>query len=83
MATVAMQQKDKAALDLAVIAFDLSDIMRIDYRDAFGHVGQLAFAAKECGVDLIDRVRALVHEIFTPTHGHAYSSKTSTCRARH
>jgi len=63
IATVAMQQKDKAALDLAVVAFDLSDIMRIDYRDAFGHVGRLAFAAKECGVDLMERVRALVHDI--------------------
>lgn len=60
MATVAMQQKDKDALDCALIALDLSNIMKVDYRDAFHHVSQLAFAANECGVDIVAQVTTLI-----------------------
>jgi hypothetical protein len=63
VATLATQKKDEGALDLGLLAFDLSDIMRIDFRDAFGHVAQLAFAATECGLRPEDRARAVIPDI--------------------
>jgi hypothetical protein len=63
MATLAMQRKDVGSLDLALLAFDLSNIMRIDFRDAFTHVAQLAFAATECGVKLDDHARTIIPDI--------------------
>ena len=63
MATVAMQKKDKECLDLAVVAFDLGNTMEIDFRDAYGSIAQLAFAATECGVDLVSRAQAVIFDI--------------------
>jgi len=60
MATVAMQQKDKDALDCGLIALDLSNIMKVDFRDAFHHVSQLTFAANECGIDVVAQVATLI-----------------------
>jgi hypothetical protein len=63
MATLAMQQKNKDALDLGLVAFDLSNIMTLDPRDAFAPIGRLAFAAKECDVDLIERATAIISDM--------------------
>lgn len=60
MAELAMQVGDKEAIDLGLVAFDLSNIMNVDFRDAFGSVGTLAFAARRCGVDIVDRAKALI-----------------------
>jgi hypothetical protein len=60
MATLAMQRGDKEAIDLGLAAFDLSNIMLIDPRDAFGPIGRLAFAAEQCDVDLLDRATVII-----------------------
>jgi len=63
MATVAMQQQDKAAIDLGLAAFDLSNVIHIDPREAFGPISRLAFAATQCGVDLPNRATAVIRHI--------------------
>lgn len=52
MATHAMRHKDKEALSSGIIALHLSNIANIDFRDSFGAIGGLAFAAQECGLEL-------------------------------
>ena len=63
MAVLAAQKKDKEALDLGLVAFDLSNIMRIDFRDAYIPVARLAFAATECGVRPADRASVVIPDI--------------------
>jgi len=63
MATLAMQEKNEEALDLGLVALDLSNIMQIDFRDAFTHVAQLAFAAVECGVNPAAHALSVIPEI--------------------
>jgi hypothetical protein len=63
MATLAMQRLEKEAIDLGLAAFDLSNIMQIDPRDAFAPVGRLVFAAKLCDVDLLERAKAIFNDI--------------------
>lgn len=63
IATLAMQRKDREALDIGILAFDLSNIMDVDFRDAFGSISQLAFAASECGVQLADRMPEVVGKV--------------------
>lgn len=60
MATEAMQERSVESLDIALVAFDLSDIMRVDFRDAFGHISQLAAASKACGIDLVEHAVAVI-----------------------
>jgi hypothetical protein len=63
MAVLAAQKKDKEALDLGLVAFDLSNIMRIDFRDAGIPVARLAFSATECGVRPVDRASVVIPDI--------------------
>ncbi len=63
MATLAMQRKDVDALDRGLVALDLSNIMKIDFRDAIGYVARLAFAANRCGVELVGRGLAVIPEV--------------------
>jgi hypothetical protein len=63
MATLAMQLKDKEALDIGLVALDLSSVMKVDYRDAMGPASVLAFAAKECGVDIVERAKVMIPDI--------------------
>jgi hypothetical protein len=65
MATLAMQRKDKEAVDLGLVALDLSNAVNVNSRDVLGQIAQLAFAAKECGVEVSDRAAAVVPE-FSP-----------------
>jgi hypothetical protein len=62
-AILAIQTRDKEALDLGLAAFDLSNIMEIDFRDSFSHVAQLALAATECGVKPEDHARVIIPDI--------------------
>jgi hypothetical protein len=63
MAELAMQRKDGQALDLGLVAFDLSNIIGVDFRDAFGAISQLAFAANQCGVEPVDRATAVIPDL--------------------
>jgi hypothetical protein len=63
MAELAMQQGDKEALDLGLVALDLSNIMKVDFRDAGGAASRLAFAAERCGINVIDRAQAMIPDI--------------------
>lgn len=65
MATLAMQRKDKEVLDLGLVALDLSNAVNVNSRDVLGQIAQLAFAAKECGVEIPDRATAVLPE-FSP-----------------
>src|SRR5882757_5618662 len=60
---LAAQRKDKQALDLGLAALDLSNIMRIDPRDAFIPVAQLAFAAIQCGIEPGERASRVLPDI--------------------
>lgn len=51
---------DKEAIDIGLVAFDFSNIMKIDFRDGFGAAGRLAFAARQCGIDIVERVTAVI-----------------------
>jgi hypothetical protein len=63
-ATIAMQQRDVRAIDLGLVAFDLSNVMRVgDLRDTFGPIAQLAYAARECGVSIVDRAVLIIPDI--------------------
>ena len=63
MATLAMQRKDKDSLDSGLVALDVSNAVIVDPREAAAHVAKLAFSAKECGVVLMDRAKALLTDI--------------------
>ena len=63
-ATLAMQQRDARTIDLGLVAFDLSNVMRVgDLRDTFGPIAQLAYAAKECGVSIVDRAVGIIPDM--------------------
>jgi hypothetical protein len=63
VANRALQLKDIGAIDVGIAALDLSNIMNIDYRDAFGPASVLSYAAKQCGIDVVHRARTLLPEI--------------------
>jgi hypothetical protein len=60
MATLAMQARDTESLDIGLTALDISNIVDIDSRDAYGAIGRLAFAAKRCDVSLADRAKLTI-----------------------
>jgi hypothetical protein len=65
MAELAMQQGDKEAIDLGLAALDLSNIMKVDFRDAGGSASRLAFAAERCGldIDIVERAQAMIPDL--------------------
>lgn len=68
MATLAMQRKDKELVDSGLVALDLSNAVNVDPREAAAHVAQLAFSAKECGVGLIERAKAVIPNVSGQLH---------------
>jgi hypothetical protein len=54
-ATLAVQEKSTTALEQGLIALHLSNIIDIDFRDAFHPVGCFLAAGRECGVDASER----------------------------
>jgi hypothetical protein len=63
MAKLAMRQKDRERVDLGLIALDLSNIANVDWRDALAPASQLAFAAKQCNIDVVDRARKVIPDL--------------------
>jgi hypothetical protein len=54
-ATLAVQERSTTALEQGLIALHLSNIIDIDFRDAFHPVGCLLAAGRECGADASER----------------------------
>lgn len=63
MAQSAIQLRKPEAVDQGILAFDISNIAQRDWRDAVEPAGRLALAAKECGVDIVGRAKALIDDI--------------------
>jgi hypothetical protein len=51
MATLAMKRKDNEALTLGIVALRISNILIVDYRDAYEPIAMLALAAQQCGFE--------------------------------
>ena len=54
MALVAVREKDREALANGILALILSKTAEVDYRDAYKPIAKLAYAARQCGVDLAE-----------------------------
>jgi hypothetical protein len=63
MAQSAIQLRKPEAIDQGILAFDLSNISERDWRDAIEPAARLAYAAKECDIDIVARVKALIVDI--------------------
>jgi len=63
MATRAMQRKDRVALSSGIIALHLSNVANIDYRDSWGTIARLAYAAQQCGLELAEYTTAVCPDV--------------------
>ena len=62
MATLALGG-NTPMLDVGLLAVELSNVVQVDMRDAFGPLSQLSYAAKLHKVDLISRAELVIPDI--------------------
>jgi hypothetical protein len=63
MATHAMQRKDRVALSSGIIALHLWNVANIEYRDSWGTIARLAYAAQPRGLELAEYTTAVCPDV--------------------